>query len=298
MIVTWKFHPGPPEEHSVLQSIEHGGRWRTYLLHVPPSLREGEPAPLVLALHGTGGTGTGMEAVTGLSPLSDRHGFIVAYPDAVDRSWNDGRGLDHLPSHRQGVDDVGFAVDLVGEIRRAHAVDPGRIFAAGISNGAFFSHYLAARRADLVAAIAPVAGGMAPAVAGDFRPARPVSVLALQGTDDPLIPYAGGEVKWYRGGVVAAEEAVRKWAEVDGCRPDPRREEVPLQGPGEGMRVRRDTYGGGREGAEAGLVTIEGGGHTWPGGLQFLPERIIGKTCRGVNASELIWEFFSGHPRA
>jgi polyhydroxybutyrate depolymerase len=298
MIVTWEFKPGPPEKHSVPLSIEHGGRRRTCLLHAPPSLREGEAAPLVLAFHGTGGTGAGMEAVSGLSRLSDRRGFIVAYPDAVDRSWNDGRGLDPLPSHREGIDDAGFVAALVAEIRRARAVAPGRVGAAGISNGGFFCHYLAAKRADLVAAIAPVAAGMAPAVAADFKPARPVSVLAIQGTEDPLIPYAGGNVKWYRGGALSAEAAVRTWAEHDGCGPDPRREEIPLEGPGEGMRARRDAYRGGKEGTEAELVTLEGGGHTWPGGMQFLPERIIGKTCRGVDASAMIWDFFRRHLRA
>jgi polyhydroxybutyrate depolymerase len=293
MIVTWKFEPGPPEEHSAPFPVEHGGRRRTCLLHVPPSLRKGAPAPLVLAFHGTGGTGAGMEAVSGLSRLSDRRGFIVAYPDAVDRSWNDGRGLGHLPSHREGVDDAGYIAALVEELRRAGVAGPGRVCATGISNGGFFCHYLAAKRADLVVAIAPVAAGMAPAVAADFKPARPVSVLAIQGTEDPLIPYAGGAVKWYRGGVLSAEASARKWAEHNGCGPDPRREEIPLEGPGEGMRARRDAYRGGKEGAEVELVTLEGGGHTWPGGLPFLPERIIGKTCRGVDASAMVWEFFS-----
>ncbi len=290
MIVTWKFQPGPPEEHSVPRSIEHGGLRRTYLLHVPPSRRQGEPAPLVLALHGTGGTGLGMEAVTGLSALSDRHGFIVAYPDGVEKGWNDGRG----PGT---TDDVGFMAALVEEVRRACGVDPGRVYAAGISSGAFFSHYLAARRADLVAAIAPVVGGMSPSLAGDFRPARPVSVLILQGTDDPLVPFAGGKVKWYRGGVVPAGEAVRRWVEHDGCAPEPWLDDLADRDPRDGMRVRRATYGGGREGTEVVLVTVEGGGHTWAGGLQFLPERIIGKTCRDVSASDLIWEFFSRHRR-
>jgi len=297
MIVTWKFQPGPPEEHSVAGSIEHGGLRRTYLLHVPPSLRKGAPVPLVLALHGGGGTGLGMETVTGLSPLSDRHGFIVVYPDAVGKNWNDGRGLRQLRSQREDIDDPGFMAALVEDLRRSHGVDPARVYATGISNGAIFCHALAAKRAGLVAAIAPVVGGMAPSVAADFAPARPVSVIVVQGTADPLVPFAGGTVAWNRGRILPTAEAVGKWVEHDGCGPEPLREELPDRDPRDGMRVRRDTYGGGKEGTEVVLVTVEGGGHTWAGGLQYLPERTIGKTCRDVDASALIWEFFSRHPR-
>ena len=297
MIVRWKFQPGPPDEHTAPGEIEHDGLRRTYLLHVPPSLSPDAPVPLVLAFHGTGGTGLGMETVTGLSALSDRHGFLVAYPDAVEKCWNDGRGLARPRSHRENVDDAGFVATLVGEIRRARGVDPGRVYATGISNGAIFAHRLASERSDLVAAIAPVAGGMARSVAGEFRPRRPVSVIAVQGTGDPLMPFGGGALGPERGEIVSTAEAVRKWVELDACRPDPAREEFPARDPGDGMRVRRDTYGGGREGTEVALVTVEGGGHAWPGGLQYLPERTIGRTCRDVDASSLVWEFFSRHPR-
>ncbi len=297
MIVTWSFRPGPPDEHTVPISLDHGGIRRTCLLHDPPSRRMGVPVPLVLALHGGGGSGLAMETVTGLSVLSDRHGFVVAYPDAVGGHWNDGRGLRQLRSHREGVDDVGFMAALVGELARTRGVDTRRVYAAGISNGAIFCHTLAARRADLVAAVAPVIGGMVPSVAADFRPARPVSVIVVQCTADPLVPFGGGVVAWNRGRIVPTAEAVRKWAEFDGCAAEPVREELPDLDPSDGMRVMRETYGGGREGSEVVLVTIEGGGHTWAGGVQYLPERVIGRTCRDVNASALIWEFFSRHPR-
>lgn len=238
-----------------------------------------------------------MEAVTGLSALSDRHGFVVAYPEGVDRTWNDGRSGGGAGDRRREVDDIGFVSALVAELRGLHGIDPGRVYAAGISSGAFFCHFLAVRRADLVAAVAPVVGGLSPAVAGAFPPSRPVSVLAIQGTEDPLVPFRGGTVRWYRGGVLSAEETVRRWAEHNGCRPEPRREGPEGPEPPGGMRVRRIVYEGGREGTEAALVVIEGGGHAWPGGLPFLPERIVGRTCRDLDASALLWDFFSRHPR-
>jgi len=135
----------PVETTSRPLAIDVGGRQRTFIMHVAPSLRPDVPVPLVLILHGGGGTGKGMEQFTGFSPLADRDGFIAVYPDAIDRNWNDGREAPAIPSQRAGIDDVAFISTLISSISSRYHVDPKRIYATGISNGGFMSQLLAAR---------------------------------------------------------------------------------------------------------------------------------------------------------
>jgi polyhydroxybutyrate depolymerase len=289
------------EPHTVERTLAWGGRERTYLLHVPPQAREAKhPVPLVLAFHGGGSRARGMEWLSGLDAISDREGFVVAYPDAWEKAWNDGRGAGGIAAQREGVDDVGFACAIIDAVAGERAIDPGAVFATGISNGGFFCERLAAERADRIAAIAPVAGGMAARVAETLAPARPVSVLFMNGTKDPLVPYEGGAVAWGLGGrgtTIPVREAAAAWGRADACKGDPVVEDVPDRDPGDGARATRTTWSGGAEGSEVVLYTIEGGGHTWPGGAQYLPRVVIGGTCRDFQAEEVMWEFFVRHRR-
>lgn len=286
----------PASAGTVRRTLAHGGLTREYRLHVPPSYSKGRPVALVLVFHGGGGTARQMERYTGWSALATREGFIVAYPESVEGNWNDGRGVATLRSHRENVDDVGFVAAIINTLSREYALDPGRIFATGISNGAFVSHLLGARLSRRIAAIAPVVGGMAPAVAGKFHPERPVSVLIIQGTEDPLVPYKGGRVAWNRGETIGTEEAVKKWVDHDGAR-GPRTEDVPDTVEDDGCVGKRVSYTDGRDGTAVVLYALKGGGHAWPGAAQYLPEGIIGRVCRDFDATRLIWEFFSAHPR-
>lgn len=276
-------------------TIEVGGLTRTYLLHLPPALPAG-PAPLVLVFHGGGGNGPGTERLTRFSELADREGVLVAYPEGVGRNWYDGREFAGSRAHRERIDDVGFVAVMLDAIARAHAVDPRRIYATGISNGAVFSHYLAAHLSPRIAAIAPVVGGIADPPDAWLRPERPVSVLILQGTTDPLVPYRGGAIAFGRGRIIDTEDAARRWARLNGTAPEPRSTVLPAPGKDHcgGLRL---TYSGGRDGSEVVLLRLDGGGHTWPGGGQYLPEGIIGRVCRDFSATTIIWEFFRTHPK-
>ena len=141
--------------------IEVDHRRRTYYLHVPANLPADKPAPLVLVFHGGGGTALGTERyLTHFSDLADQEDFLVAYPEGINQSWNDGRGTPSTAAANEKVDDLAFALAMIDEICQQHSVDPRRIYATGISNGAIFSHYLAANHAEKIAAIAPVVGGM------------------------------------------------------------------------------------------------------------------------------------------
>ena len=276
-------------------TLEVGGLTRSYRLHVPPALPAGQ-VPLVLVFHGGGGNGPGTERLTRFSELADRERLLVAYPEGIDRNWYDGRDFTGSRAHRERIDDVGFVTAMLDAVARTHAVDPRRIYATGISTGAVFSHYLAAHLAPRIAAIAPVVGGIADPPDAWLQPAQAVSVLILQGTTDPLVPYRGGAIAFGRGRIIDTEEAARRWARLNGTAPEPRSSALPAAGNDHcgGLRL---TYSGGRDGSEVVLVRLDGGGHTWPGGAQYLPERLVGRVCRDFDATALIWEFFRTHPK-
>jgi polyhydroxybutyrate depolymerase len=282
------------EKHTLLA----GGRERTYRLYVPSHLTTEKSSALVLVFHGGRGDGAGMERLTGFDALAEHEGFLVAYPDGVDRQWNDGRDVAEFRTFRDRVDDVAFISELIDEIAKRHPVDAKRVFATGISNGAIFSNYLAARLATRIAAIAPVAGGIAEPFRPRFRPEKPVSVLMMNGSDDPLVPYGGGNVGGTHGRVLGADESAALWAAADRCAKDAKREALPDADSKDGCRVVRALWTGGGEGTEVALYRFDGGGHTWPGGPQYLPRALIGSVCRGVDATPVIWAFFRAHPRA
>ncbi len=279
-------------------SLLSGGVTRTYLLHVPPRYEADAGWPLVLALHGGGTQGRSMPGLTGLSRLADRHGFLVIYPDGRGRSWNDGREDPDVPAERMKVDDVGFLTGLVDEVSRRYRVDPARVYATGISNGGFMAQRLGCEASTRVAAIAPVVATIGVELAGRCRPTRPVSVLMVNGTDDPLVPFLGGPVRVFgrvrSGRVASVGETVALWARHNRCAAAPVITREPDRDPFDGVTVRREALTGCRGGSEVILYVMEGGGHVWPGGPQYLPSRVIGRASRDID-SEVIWEFFSRH---
>jgi polyhydroxybutyrate depolymerase len=292
--------PAGAAPRTVDRTLQSGGLTRSYRLHVPAGLSDA-PAPLVLVFHGGGGTPEATERETRFNELADRDRFLVAYPAGVGRGWNDGRGAATIEAQRREIDDVGFTAAVIDDVERGHRVDADRVYATGLSNGAFFSQTLAMRLAPRIAAIAPVAGGIAAPLGERFAPAAPVSVLILQGTADPLVPYAGGEIRppWSdsRGAALPTEETVRRWVELDGCGRIPVETHLPDRDPGDGCRATRLTYDGCRAGTSVVLYRLEGGGHTWPNAEQRLPSRVVGGVCRDFDGSEVMWDFFRAHPR-
>jgi len=94
------------------------------------------------------------------------------------------------------------------------------------------------------------------------------------------------------GKVLSVPDSVNYWVTYNNCSSTPEITWLPDLDPQDGTRVRREVYDEGDEGTEVVLYAIEDGGHTWPDGLQYLSESLIGKTCRDINANEVIWEFF------
>ena len=276
-----------PAEAGQSRTLRTGSVTRRYFLHVPPTWRRDHPTPLVLVFHAGGGRALDIAPHTGMSRLADREGFVVAYPQGLRGRWNDGRGFP-TATH----DDVGFVRALLDTLGRELDIDPRRVYATGISNGAMFAYRLACDLPGTLAAVAPVAGALPAELAPGCLHTAPVSLIAFQGTGDPLMPYLGGGTGRRR--VLSAERSTGFWATLAGCTGTPVTSDEPDRS-ADGTRVRHTVFLGCSEGRAVELYTIEGGGHTWPGG----PEagRRVGRVTRDIDATELIWRFFAAHAR-
>jgi polyhydroxybutyrate depolymerase len=200
--------------------------------------------------------------------------MIVAYPEGVGLSWNAGSCCGRAQAEQ--IDDVRYARDLVRELSRELCIDRNRLYATGMSNGALMSYRLACEASDLFAAVAPVAG--VEAVPG-CKPRRAVPVLAFHGTGDFLVPWNGG---WFDLG--SPRETVRRWSERDRC-----------SGPSQPIYQRGDARCEAAQACAADVIlcTIDGGGHTWPGGVEAF---FLGKTSSDLDATRAILDFFLDHP--
>lgn len=267
-----------------------GDRDRTYRVHLPSGRANGTGLPVVIVLHGRGGTAEGMERLTRFDRVADHGGFVAVYPQGYRRSWADARGTG--PAARAGVDDRAFIAALIDALVRHDHVDRSRIYLTGLSNGAMMTETLGCELADRIAGIAPVAGPM-PADF-DCHPSRPLPVLEIHGTADPLVPYTGGTMGagGGRGTVLSAEATAALWRRLDRCTGRPTTARLPDRAR-DGTHVRTETATGCPAHAGVAFFTVDGGGHTWPGGRQYAPVRLVGRTSHDFDAGEMIWDFFT-----
>lgn len=280
------------------ESLRVGGVERTYRLHVPATLPAGKPSPLLLVFHGRATNGWMTSFLTKFSPLADKEGFIVAYPDGLYHNWNDGRGAEVSRSHRENVDDEGFIKALITHLATRYPIDFKRIYAAGISNGALFTHYFSGRNPDLVAAIACVAGGLPQPFDRAFEPKYPVAALLINGTDDPIVPFHGGAIApGARGSVLSTVDTLRRWIVMNKCKAEPRPFTISDRDSGDGCLAMGYQWYHGDFSSEVVFVKIIGGGHTWPGAIQYLPKIFIGRICRDFSATKMIWDFCKRHAK-
>ncbi len=270
------------------------GLSRTYYVHVPPDYDGSKALPLVLAFHGGGGKATMMHRVSKLTTTSDKHSFIVVYPEGVEKHWSDQRAM-------RGFDragDLGYVSALLHELERDYKIDAKRVYSTGISNGGFFSQDLAIAFPERFAAVASVAASVSVPVYKKVKPPQPVPILFMLGENDPIVPYKGGDIKLglvRRGSVVSAEDSVNFWVQANNCTITNAPVELPLAQPNDNTRVTKQTFTGATARNEVVLYSIQNGGHTWPSGWQYLGELFIGKTSRSVSANEEIWSFFQRH---
>jgi len=274
--------------------IVWAGRSRTYKLYLPKNLEQtASKLPLVMVLHGGAANADYAIRMAEMNPLAEHHGFIAVYPNGTGvyqhavLTWNAGRCCGW--AHQHEIDDVGFLDALITKLEAEYPVDSARIFVTGISNGAMMAYRLACELSHRIAAIAPVAGSLN----YDGEPPRnPVSILHFHGTADQHAPYEGGlgTKTLYPRQDRPVRETIQMWVRYNGCSEVP---QVKKSG-----SVKHEVYSGGREGSEVALITLEGEGHTWPGGQPGIRNGNMDTPTQAIRATELIWEFFSRHSKA
>jgi polyhydroxybutyrate depolymerase len=253
-------------------------------------------------LHGGGGTGKYMATLTGFNRLAASEGFIAVYPEAepTDRRWNDGRTVQKYRSQRENIDDVGFISAVIDRLAAEYPIDFNRVYVTGISNGAMMTHRLAVDIADKIAAAAMVTGNIPEEYFNKGIPRRPVPMLIMNGTDDPLMPWNGGAVKAGRrdlGQVISTPQTVDFWRTHNCCQGPAQVTYKADSAPGDGTRVRLESYKNSAGRVMVILYAVEGGGHTWPGGPQYIPEAVVGTISFDIDGSDEIYNFFKKHSR-
>jgi len=287
------------DHHSGKQWIKfrQGNTDRDYLLYTPRSYSSDSPAALVVVLHGGHGDAERVAEQTGFMPIADREGFLVVYPEAHDDHWNDGRS-----TTVSEFDDVAYITAVVDDIAAKRAVDPARVFVAGISNGGMMTQRLACDATEKFAAFASVVANLPVGRKSVCEPSRPVSIMLINGTADPLMPYRGGEIKKGRragqgGTVLSAPETAEFWATVSGCSVSSASTKLPDKDTKDGSTVNKTQFGQCKGGTSVVFYSIDGGGHAWPGSpVKPRATRLTGKMNNDVSASDLIWGFFTRQP--
>jgi polyhydroxybutyrate depolymerase len=279
--------------------VEVGGKSREYIIHLPMGYSGEKPLPAVFVFHGGGGNSKQVCGYFGMDPIADREGFITVYPNGIGKQWNDGREFRESISAN---DDVRFIDQLMDTLLAEYAVDSGRVFATGISNGGFFSIYLSFRLTTRFLAVAPVCANIPLRLFPQFFPSGPISVLLINGVADPIVPYNGGTIgNWLmgkRGECVSTDSTIKRFCRIDRLDGKPVIEKLADQHRNDGCTATRYDYTGGQDNSRVTLVKIDGGGHTLPGAKPYLP-RILGNVCKDFSGSEMIWKFFKEcRPRA
>ena len=186
------------------------------------------------------------------------------------------------------ADDIAFFNQMLDQLGAKFSADLSRIYAAGLSEGGLMSLRLGCALGDRIAAIAAVGAAMPKTMI--CLPSRPVPLVMINGTSDPVVPYGGGTEHNGNLPIISAEDSAKAWAKIDRCGEKPEKSKLPQRAKG-GMETKVDSYTGCQQNAQVVLYSVKGAGNTWPGGEQYEVEKTIGKTSSGMNANEAIWSF-------
>ena len=257
--------------------IVSSGQERTYLIHVPLTYNPAKPTPLVISIHGFAEWPAHQMQISGWNELADKYGFIVVYPSGTGfpRRWQ---------TSGDSMLDVIFISDLIDELERQYNIDPARVYANGLSNGGGMSYLLGCTLSNRISAVGSVSGAYTYPL-DECRPSRPVPMIAFHGTSDSIVPYQGETARAFEVPLPNIPDWMAARAEINSCAGSPT--ELPAKGEVSGIK-----YSSCAHGADVVFYTIQGGGHAWPGG-EPMPAWIVGYTTQDINATQVVWEFFS-----
>jgi len=278
------------------KTIVVDGLNRDYIIHLPKNYGMLQSAPVIFALHGSGGEDEGTDKLYMLDGPADKYGFIVVYPNAIYKNWNI-PGITAYGKIDSAADDVHFISALMDTVVRFYKGDSTRMFATGLSRGGKFAFYLAWKLNSRIRAIAPVCASIPRNMEDVYHFDRPTPVLLINGTADPLVSYTGGYGKFNVGTHTGAgfdmtptEELVKKLVGLDSCNSMATVDSIPDIDPNDNCTATKYYYTSDKAPVE--FIKITGGGHTWPGSKQYMPKFIIGPVCKDFSAADEIFKFF------
>jgi polyhydroxybutyrate depolymerase len=289
-----------PGDHTIV--LKHDERERSAIVHVPPGALDKRQLPVLLNFHGGGGHGANEQEYSTMDRLADRETFIAVYPNGTGRfekrllTWNAGTCCAYAVLNR--VDDVGFVRALIRELSIKLPIDRRRVYATGMSNGGMMSHRLAAEASDLIAAVAPVAGGMVLPRIETSKSTRAIPIMHIHSVDDPRALYSGGlgppfpltKSQVFHPNI---DEMIAQWVQHNGCSSEATIADRRSDRSARGHQAIKFVYDKCRGGAEVILWKLTGAGHVWPGGKQKFMERILGPSTDIIDANREMWNFFT-----
>ncbi|WP_395047893.1 T9SS type A sorting domain-containing protein [Flavobacterium sp.] len=257
------------------QTLQHSSGNRQYSIYIPANYNSSQPVPLVLLFHGFTNSISSIYSDSQMEVLADANNFIYAIPQGLGGLAGWSIGL----SFGGNADDIGFASSLIDRISSVYNINNKRVYAAGFSNGGFFSYRLACELSTKIAAIASVAGSMNPSWIGGNNPTcnpqHQMPIMQITGTNDNVIPINGGN------GGAPLSNVFNYWKNFNNTNPNPITTNI-------NSNTERNVYENGNNGSTIEFIKITGRGHEWPktttAGLQ-------------ENASIRIWEFFSRYDK-
>jgi len=307
--------PASAQKRDAQEQVQVDDRKRTFVVHLPQGYDSQRHHPVVILLHGFEQDAAQMARLTHFNEFADRDSIIAVYPNAVAGRWivggDEPRPYRRGPYRRPGVwgpgyprgphpepgdrregavrnQDMQFLHRMLDRLSAHYSVDTRRIYATGLGEGGFVALRMGCNMADRIAAIAVVAAAMPRTLT--CVPSRPVPALLMNGTDDPIVRYDGGRYKNGMLHLLSAEDSAKELARLNHCSEKPSESKLPSVQKG-AKDAKVYLFDGCHENAQVVLYVVKGGGHTWPGGEQYMTEKEVGKTSNSLNANETIWSF-------
>jgi polyhydroxybutyrate depolymerase len=307
------------------EKVEVNEVTRSFVLHLPAGYSADHHYPVVILFHGSNQDADDLERITHFNQLADKEGIITIFPRAQGK-WNFGvhaetpsqgpqrygrrRGFgypggggggypgggrggqnpEETRNHTEPADDIAFVGEILDQVALKDSLDVHRVYATGLGDGGFMAERLGCAMADRIAAIGAVGASFPKTMT--CLPSRPISVLLIDGTADPLVPYKGGTYKERHFPVLSAEKSAEAWAKFDRCSEKPAQGKIPAGDKG-GKETKTFTFSGCQADAQVDLYAVKDGGNTWPGGEVFTTESEVGKTSNALSATDSLWNFFS-----
>jgi polyhydroxybutyrate depolymerase len=247
------------------------------------------PSPTIIVLHGATVSAERMKRISGFAEAGAMHGFTVVFPEGKANRWNDARAKGDHP------DDIGFLNALAHQLVVAQIADPHRLYIAGVSNGGLMAFTLICQPNTPFVGIATIVANLPANLEASCHPPKPLSVIMMNGTADPFMPFGGGRSGMFgrHGPVIGAEKTAELFAKSEDCAA-PSEATLPKIDAQEATHIKLLNWQGCAPEAAVRLYEIEGGGHQIPGGPTFVPF-LFGPPNHDIRAADEIITFFS-HP--